>query len=108
MTTVGARKPLRAWQLTKIIVRGVLAYTLLILFGIGGLTLVRLVDAPVSNTERPGGGSDSVARVRDHPGACERHGPLSLSGAGYYWECYGRIARPGGLGDERLSSGRTS
>jgi hypothetical protein len=96
VTTVGARKPLRARQLTKIIVRGVLAYTLLILFGIGGLTLVRLVDAPVSNTERPGSGSALIARVGDFPGACERHGPLSLSGAGYYWKCYGRVSPPGG------------
>ena len=77
-------------------VSGLSAWTLLAIFGIGGLTLVRLIDAPVSSTGRPVDGGDVVAHAADFPGACHRYGPLSYRGAGYYWECYGGIVRPDG------------
>jgi hypothetical protein len=98
VTAIVARQRSRVWRWTKIAVRGLLAWTLLLIFVVGGLTLVRLIDAPVSSTERPVGGGDVVAHAADYPGACHRYGPLSYRGAGYYWECYGGFVRPDGTG----------
>jgi hypothetical protein len=94
VTTVVATPASSVWRWTKIAVRGLLAWTLLLIFAFGGMTLVRLTDAPVSSTDRPGG--DFVAHAGDFPGACHRYGPLSYRGAGYYWECYGGILKPDG------------
>lgn len=96
MTAVVARPPSLLWRWTKIVVRGLLAWTLLLIFVFGGMTLVRLIDAPVSSTDRPRDGGAGLAHAGDYPRSCRRPGPLSYGGAGYYWECFGGIVRPDG------------
>ncbi|WP_410661312.1 DUF6346 domain-containing protein [Amycolatopsis sp. lyj-112] len=63
------------------------AWFLLVLVVIGVMTLLRLSGAPITTDGYDSVGAEASATVTE----CERHGPLSGFGAGYYWECAAEV-----------------
>lgn len=69
------------------------AWFLLVVVVIGVMTLLRLSGVPITTDGYDSVGAEASATVTE----CERHGPLSAFGAGYYWECTAEVkSSPGG------------
>lgn len=63
------------------------AWILLILFVFGVVTLFRLSGVPASKVDSDFIGADATATVTK----CSERGPVSLKGAGYFWECTAEV-----------------
>ncbi|MFF5985823.1 DUF6346 domain-containing protein [Prauserella flavalba] len=63
----------------------VATWLVLVVAVLGLLTAFRIADAPENNT-RTGSGA-ALAQVE----SCERRGPVSTGGLGYFWECTARV-----------------
>ncbi|WP_414943468.1 DUF6346 domain-containing protein [Amycolatopsis sp. cmx-11-32] len=81
---------------------------LLVLFVLGVVTLFRLSGVPATTTGSDSVGADATAFVAE----CAERGPVSLKGAGFYWECTAQVqvsperqARLIEFGPDELTSG---
>jgi hypothetical protein len=86
--------------LVKTIAKGLLAWTVLALVVFGGMTTVRVASSPASDTEFQQAGAAGVAEVQ----TCQRQGPVTLLGVGYFWRC-DALVRPDGQGAVRVAFG---
>ncbi|WP_409489643.1 DUF6346 domain-containing protein [Amycolatopsis sp. cmx-11-12] len=63
------------------------AWVLLVLFLLGVVTLFRLSGVPATTTDSDSADADATAFVAE----CAERGPVSLKGAGFYWECTAEV-----------------